>query len=180
MYDNQLKGISGLEPVTGLRVLMLGKNQITKIENLDCVPKLDVLDLHSNRIRVIENLQHLRDLRVLNLASNQVFLSIDNRYGHAFKLSPAFSSSCIYSHQISSILPLSGLSSLVELNLRRNQLRSFDDISADNFVLPQLQKLFLSNNAITQVIFQIKGSFAGVFVFIAFDSVLFDFCVDFY
>ena len=62
LYNNRIERIQGLDTVTGLRVLMLGKNRLSRIEGLEALPKLDVLDLHCNRIRTIEGLSHLAEL----------------------------------------------------------------------------------------------------------------------
>ena len=50
LYHNRLDQIGGLEPLTNLRVLMLGKNRIRRIEGLQKCNRLSVLDLHGNRI----------------------------------------------------------------------------------------------------------------------------------
>ena len=42
---------SAEEAVSGLRVLMLGKNRLRVIESLDALSRIDVLDLHSNQVR---------------------------------------------------------------------------------------------------------------------------------
>lgn len=117
LYDNRIERISGLSNLVNLRVLMLGKNRISKIENLDNLVHLDVLDLHGNQVNFyavkkfnlyfcfllirsfikipcIENLKNLHELRVLNIAAN-LLKKVEN---------------------------LDGLYSLVELNLRRNQI----------------------------------------------------------
>ena len=72
LYHNRLEHVAGLEPLTNLRVLMLGKNRIRKIECLAHCPKLSVLDLHGNRIGAIVGLDKLTELKVLNLAGNRI------------------------------------------------------------------------------------------------------------
>ena len=55
LYNNKLSSLEGpLSCITGLRVLMAGKNRIPVISNLANLRKLDVLDLHSNEIKDIE------------------------------------------------------------------------------------------------------------------------------
>jgi leucine-rich repeat-containing protein 49 len=52
--------ISGLEPLTNLRVLMLGKNRIRRIEGLQRCCRLSVLDLHGNRINQVTQLLRIQ------------------------------------------------------------------------------------------------------------------------
>lgn len=85
------------------------------------VVKLEVLDLHGNLITHIGGLSELRELKVLNLAGNQI--------------------------KSVGMSDLKGLTCLQELNLRRNRLKKllgFGDV-------PQLQKLFISNNEVQTV-----------------------------
>ena len=67
LYNNRIERIQGLDTVTGLRVLMLGKNRLSKIEGLGGLSRIDVLDLHSNRIEKIEQLDHLSALRCVRI-----------------------------------------------------------------------------------------------------------------
>lgn len=120
LYNNQISRISGLHTVPTLRVLMLGKNLVERIEGLEPVRRLDVLDLHCNNISRLEGLSHLNALRVLNLAGNAL---------------GELNSDC-----------LNGLSSLIELNLRRNRLARVPALTG----VPSLQRLFLSSNLIAE------------------------------
>lgn len=79
------------------------------------------MDLHGNLITQISGLSNLRELKVLNLAGNQI--------------------KCVNN------LDLKGLLNLQELNLRRNRLRKLLGFGE----VPQLQKLFVSNNEIHSV-----------------------------
>ncbi|KAK2580187.1 hypothetical protein KPH14_012452 [Odynerus spinipes] len=121
LYDNQIEKISSLELLENLRVLLMGKNRIKKIEGLMQLSKLEVLDLHGNQILQITGLNGLSSLKVLNLAGNNIKTIGYNDF--------------------------QGLTSLKELNLRRNKIKKlmgFEDI-------PQLQKLYLSNNDVYKV-----------------------------
>ncbi|KAI4486125.1 hypothetical protein M0802_012545 [Mischocyttarus mexicanus] len=121
LYDNQIERISSLECLENLRVLLIGKNRIKKIEGLTQLCKLEVLDLHGNQIQQITGLNGLSSLKVLNLAGNIIKMIACNDFH--------------------------GLTSLKELNLRRNRIKKllgFGDI-------PQLQKLYLSNNDIYKI-----------------------------
>ncbi|GJQ76207.1 hypothetical protein Trydic_g1950 [Trypoxylus dichotomus] len=79
---------------------------------------MEVLDLHGNQIQTVHGVSTLSELKVLNLAGNQL-KTIGSKDFH-------------------------GLSSLQELNLRRNHLRKLMGFSET----PNLQKLFLSNNEV--------------------------------
>ena len=74
--------------------------------------------MHGHQIGAIDGLSTLSELRVLNLAGNQIAHLEARR--------------------------LTGLTSLAELNLRRNLITSVAGVEA----LPALQRLFLSYNAI--------------------------------
>ncbi|KAK9872354.1 hypothetical protein WA026_017812 [Henosepilachna vigintioctopunctata] len=116
LYDNQLEKICGLESVENLRVLLMGKNRLKKIDGFHCLKQIEVLDLHGNKITHVGGLTSLNKLKVLNLAGNQI--------------------------RIIGVVDLNGLSSLQELNLRRNRLKKLLGFAET----PNLIKLFLSNN----------------------------------
>ncbi|RLU21432.1 hypothetical protein DMN91_005805 [Ooceraea biroi] len=121
LYDNQIEKICSLDSLDNLRVLLIGKNRIKKIEGLKQLGKLEVLDLHGNQIHQITGLEGLSSLKVLNLAGNNIKTVGYNDF--------------------------QGLTLLKELNLRRNKLKKllgFDE-------MPQLQKLYLSNNDIHRI-----------------------------
>ncbi|XP_047369809.1 leucine-rich repeat-containing protein 49 isoform X3 [Vespa velutina] len=121
LYDNQIEKICNLECLENLRLLLMGKNRIKKIEGLMQLCKLEILDLHGNQIVQIAGLNGLSSLKVLNLAGNIIKTIGCNDFN--------------------------GLTSLKELNLRRNKIKKllgFEDI-------PQLQKLYLSNNDIYKI-----------------------------
>lgn len=118
LYDNQIEKICNFALLENLRVLLIGKNRIKKIEGLRQLSKLEVLDLHGNQISQISDLNHLAILKVLNLAGNNI--------------------------KVIGCQDFHGLTSLRELNLRRNKIKKllgFGDTA-------QLQKLYLSNNDI--------------------------------
>ncbi|XP_065216977.1 leucine-rich repeat-containing protein 49 [Planococcus citri] len=121
IYNNQLENMAALDCLHHLRVLLLGKNRIKTIEGLSNMNRLEVLDLHGNRISEIKDLRSQKELKVLNLAGNEI--------------------------KSIGIRDLEGLSTLQEMNLRRNQIKKlagFDET-------PQLFKLFLSNNDVSSI-----------------------------
>lgn len=92
--------------------------RLKDIEGLQTLTKMEVLDLHGNQIQTVSGLSTLTELKVLNLAGNQLkFIGVED---------------------------FCGLSSLQELNLRRNHLRKLLGFNET----PNLQKLFLSNNEV--------------------------------
>ncbi|XP_034835331.1 leucine-rich repeat-containing protein 49 [Maniola hyperantus] len=121
VYDNQIDKITSLEKLFSLRVLLLGKNRIKRIEGLSNLLKLEVLDLHGNRITKVGCLSNQTELKVLNLAGNQI--------------------KCI------GPMDLQGLTSLRELNLKRNRLRKL--LGFQNTM--KLQKLYLGNNDLQSI-----------------------------
>ncbi|XP_050426245.1 leucine-rich repeat-containing protein 49 [Adelges cooleyi] len=121
IYGNQLERITGLESLSNLRVLLLGKNRIKRIEGLKTLHRLEVLDLHGNQLTQVGGLQSQGELKVLNLAGNQI--------------------------KVLGSLDLVGLRSLRELNLRRNRLKCLLGFAETQ----QLTKLFLSNNELNTI-----------------------------
>ncbi|KYB26722.1 leucine-rich repeat-containing protein 49 [Tribolium castaneum] len=121
IYDNQLEQMGCLDTLDNLRVLLVGKNRLRKIEGLDTLKKIEVLDLHGNQITHVNGLSCLNELKVLNLAGNQIrYIGVGD---------------------------FQGLTSLQELNLRRNRLRKLLGFGET----PNLSKLFISNNDLQSV-----------------------------
>ena len=119
LYGNRLTSLEGLgsAALPSLRVLMVGRNRISSLTGLRAgPPRLDVLDAHGNDLEDLSGLESCGQLRVLNLASNKL-----RRLGS----------------------PISGLSHLTELNLRRNALSEVTDL----ICLTNLQRLNISGNA---------------------------------
>ena len=136
---NSLRRISNLTGVGNLIFLDLYNNQIESIGALDHVPMLRVLMLGKNRIRTIENLDPLPKLDVLDLHSNAI--SSLGRVGHLTELRVLNLAGNRIDRVDGSVR---GMRSLTELNLRRNNIESCADLD----LLPSLQRLFLSNNAL--------------------------------
>ncbi|XP_012285384.1 leucine-rich repeat-containing protein 49 [Orussus abietinus] len=121
LYDNQIEKVCNIDPLENLRVLLIGKNRIKKIEGLQKLCKLEVLDLHGNQIGQITGLENLASLKVLNLAGNNIKIIGQNDF--------------------------QGLTSLKELNVRRNKIKKLLGFGET----PQLQKLYLSNNDVQKI-----------------------------
>lgn len=92
--------------------------RIRRIEGLDSLKHLEIIDLHGNQLRYLDNINSLISLRVLNVAGN-VIRSIRN-FGPY------------------------GISSLQELNLKRNNLHNLAGI----LKMIHLKKICLGNNNI--------------------------------
>jgi leucine-rich repeat-containing protein 49 len=121
IYDNQLEQMECLNTLDNLRVLLVGKNRLRKIEGLNALKKIEVLDLHGNQITHVGGLGSLTELKVLNLAGNQIrYIGLGD---------------------------FQGLTSLQELNLRRNRLKKLLGFGET----PNLSKLFISNNDLQSV-----------------------------
>uniref|UniRef100_A0A0G4FWU7 U2A'/phosphoprotein 32 family A C-terminal domain-containing protein n=1 Tax=Chromera velia CCMP2878 TaxID=1169474 RepID=A0A0G4FWU7_9ALVE len=121
--DNCILEIGGLEHIRSLRVLSLDKNQISNIRGLDKMTRLQELSLANNEIsRLRRGLMSLRCLESLNLSGNSV-ATLDTS-------------------------ELSGLLSLRELCLDRNELKNIDATTA---VAKRLQVLSASHNRLTSL-----------------------------
>lgn len=92
--------MEGLERCTALRSLYISHNLIRKIEGLDALARLETLWLCDNKIEVLENLDRLQSIKQLWIAGNQI---------EYIKTS------------------LDSMTSLVDLNLSGNKIRSFKE-----------------------------------------------------
>eukprot|EP01041_Mallomonas_annulata_P011389 gene11389-23833_t len=144
LYNNKLSSLDGpLSCVSGLRVLMAGKNRITNISNLTNLRKLDVLDLHSNEIREIEGLTGLLDLRVLNLAGNRISI-VKNLSSLQSLTELNLRRNCIHK-----IFELDKIPSLQRIFLSHNLITSFDDINC-LFSIKYLIEISLDGNPLSE------------------------------
>jgi hypothetical protein len=134
LYNNRLKGLSGLEQLRKLRVLMIGKNRLSDLSQMyKCVmsPALEVLDAHGNQLTTffaspstshdgseaaVDRAKIFPQLRVVNVAGNKL-TSLDG---------------------------IQHLPALCEFNARRNRVTSLPaNFSAHT---KNIKKLFLSSN----------------------------------
>lgn len=138
--NNQITGISNLHNLRCLVFLDLYNNQIERIENLEHLSKLRVLMIGKNKISKVENLDKLSSLEVLDLHSNSI--SRIEGLGNLSELRVLnLAGNCI-----TEVSQLGGhLAVLAEINLRHNQITHATD------QVLSLQRLFLSNNAITSL-----------------------------
>ena len=117
LYDNRIMDMRPISSLINLRVLMLGKNYIKRIDGLINLERLDVLDMHANLLTSTNGLERQKHLRTLNLAGNQLK---DVDFEH--------------------------LSTLTELNLRRNQIERITGLHS----LEYLSRVYLSFNNIAK------------------------------
>ena len=133
--------ISGLEDLTNLRELHIGKNGIKKIEGLDNLVNLKVLKINNSVLDKIEGLENLRNLDVLNLSYNQITkiegLEKLKRLRHL-----DLSNNCLIE-----IKGLEKLKMLKKLDLSNNKI--FDIKGLDE--LKELEEFNLSHNWITEM-----------------------------
>lgn len=95
--------------------------RIKRIEGLESLKRLEILDLHGNQLRYVDNLAPLSALRVLNLAGNLL-------------------------RNIRNLGPY-GMSSLTELNIKRNRIKNLDGLQK----APHLKKLLIANNDLANI-----------------------------
>jgi leucine-rich repeat-containing protein 49 len=139
--NNKLVEISSLYGLPNLIFLDLYNNQLAKISNLENIPTLRVLMLGKNNIQTIENLNHLRKLDVLDLHSNRI--SVLENMDHLADLRVLN----LAGNNISCVENIRGLRSLTELNVRRNAIEECFELD----ILPALQRVFMSNNKVSQL-----------------------------
>jgi protein phosphatase 1 regulatory subunit 7 len=65
-----VREIGGLDTLTGLEELWLGKNKITEIKGLSALSNLKILSIQSNRLKEITGLESLTSLEELHISHN--------------------------------------------------------------------------------------------------------------
>ncbi|KAG0410992.1 hypothetical protein HPB47_011864, partial [Ixodes persulcatus] len=149
------------EEEDNLKILRCRQNHITEIEYLSLLTNLCVLDMCDNELRTTSGLQGLRSLRVLLLSGNRIeelsgletltsleILSASNNLIKSARGLEGLKELCILnlsSNQVSCLgSELNQLTQLTELYVEKNKVTSIDCLQE----LPNLKKLFLSNNFI--------------------------------
>ena len=73
LYDNQLTELPrGLEKLTQLKTLELGKNKLTDVKGLEKLTKLEYLGLGFNQLTDVTGLEILTQLKTLFIPRNQL------------------------------------------------------------------------------------------------------------
>lgn len=133
--------ISGLDDLTNLRELHVGKNGVKKIEGLNSLINLKVLKINNSVLDKIEGLENLRNLEVLDLSYNLI-TKIEG-LEKLIKLRDLDLSN----NSIIEIEGLENLDSLEKLNLSKNKLFDVKGLNK----LRYLEDLDLSHNWITEM-----------------------------
>ncbi|OBA22533.1 L domain-like protein [Metschnikowia bicuspidata var. bicuspidata NRRL YB-4993] len=117
---NKIARLENLDNLACLRVLSIQSNRLTRIEGLDKLVNLEELYLSHNGIERIENLEHNANLTVLDVTSNR-------------------------------LTHLSGLAHLKKLTdfwCSYNQISSFNEITEQLGLLPDLDTVYFEGNPV--------------------------------
>ncbi|KAL3788956.1 hypothetical protein HJC23_000240 [Cyclotella cryptica] len=137
-----------LEGLVNLEELWLGKNKIERIEGLTKLTKLRKLDVQSNRLIKIENLTSQVDtLEELYLAHNGIDI-----YGARCETGLALPFTALNTidlsrNKLTDTTPFSHLTSLSELWISGNEIKSFQDVEPLSN-LPNLEGIYLEYNPV--------------------------------
>lgn len=138
---NQIKEIEGLESLTELKSLNLNSNQINEIKGLENLENLTDLDLGNNKITKIHGLESLINLEFLWLYDNNIHMieGLENLLN--------LKSLAIRNNKVTEIMGLDHLKNLGVLDLTNNQIKEIRGLEN----LTELRSLFLQNNQITEL-----------------------------
>lgn len=158
-----LKDITAIGKLTGLRVLYLQRNQISDLSPLKKLKKLQILSLNGNQITSVASLSGLSDLQELYLAENNLsdisalsklktlkILNLGtNSITNINSLSGLKKLSVLYldKNKISDLKPLSKLTALTQLYLPENKVTSISALKG----LKKLRILSLNRNTVTDL-----------------------------
>ena len=129
-----------------LSILSLVCNNIKEIPNLDCCPNLSELNLNKNAIARLDNLNSVPNLKCLSLSSNLI-ASLENISKLNCLERLILSSNKIEAINYSTLPTL--FHNLTQLGLLDNNLKSLDEIEQLLDSAPNLTKLSLGLNPLT-------------------------------
>jgi len=170
LYGNNVKDVSSLARLSGLKKLVLQNNNLNDIAPLKNLTSLEELDLSDNKkiqdftpLANLTNLKKLRlseldqkDIRFLENLTNIENLDLTNHMTTSPKkisdLNPLAGLKNLKvlnvgNNEVEDLKPLKNLSEIVELYLRRNKIQNLDILR--NF--SKLEKLDLSENKIKDI-----------------------------
>ena len=133
--------IEGLESLTNLRWLSLGKNKITEIKGLENLSNLEVLWLGENKITKNKGLESLTNLRYLSLNNNEI-TEIEGLEGLS-----NLGSVDLHDNRITEIKGLESLYALDWLDLSGNKITEIKGLEN----LSKLENLYLHGNEIDEI-----------------------------
>lgn len=138
-----LSNISGMERLTGLRVLDLTGNSINVIDSIAQMTTLDELYLSHNALTSLPDLRGLTSLRVLDLSYNMVE-SISN-----LSSCPTLERLNVSHNKLVSLKPAGSLPSLVFLDASFNSVLDASALSA----CTKLETFYMTDNKLTSIDF---------------------------
>ena len=139
--SKNIHSLIGLEYLTSLQVLSLGRNQIADITPLTALKNLQQLSLDNNQIADITPLANLTNLSSLGLSGNQI---VDLT---PMKQLTNLNELYMNINQIVDLTPMKQLTNLGQLHLSDNQIADITPLTA----LKNLQQLSLDSNQIVDL-----------------------------
>jgi len=136
-----LKEVKGLEKLTKLKELYLGKNKIVKIQGLDMLRELEILSFQANRITVIEGLDELTSLQFLYLSEN----GLEEMAGLSRHLK--LNTLDLATNRIARIPELGHLTDLEEFWFNDNKVADWKEVEKLR-ALPKLTAVYMEHNPI--------------------------------
>lgn len=140
-----MREISGLETLTGLEELWLGKNKITEIKGLGTLTNLKILSIQSNRLRTMTGLDALINLEELHISHN--LISEISGLSHNTKLQVID----ISANPIEHLAGLEGLVHLTEFWASNCKLASFQEVEKELRDKEELETVYFEGNPLQRM-----------------------------
>lgn len=116
--------MDGLQQLTSLQSLWLGKNKIEKIEHVGQMQVLKQLDVQSNRLTALSGLEELSSLRELYLAHNRIV-----RINTGLPITATLTTIDLSSNGVVSLAGIESQTTLEELWMSSSAIAQYDDLS---------------------------------------------------
>lgn len=136
---NQIKNLKSLSGFTNLNSLSLGYNYIYDISSLPVIPGLTEISLNGNYLQNTGNLNEFSKLEVINLSNNSNNINIDNLADLKNLRELNLNGTPVENYTI-----LKKMTSLRSLSIASHGLKKIEELP----ILPQLEEIDLSNNAL--------------------------------
>lgn len=139
--DTGISDLTGIEQLTSMEALGLGRNSISNLAPLASMIQLNALDLRSNNITDISPLGNLINLKYLEIGDNQI--------ASTSSLSPliALEELWLYVNDVGDISGLANMTKIKVLNFYGNEVTNIDVLAN----MPDLNKLDLTHNQISDI-----------------------------